>query len=410
MKKLAILILAGVSCVSAAAAEEQTFDSYCNLADYPESHRETHVIIDAALITPEPGGPIEENKDWRQRVTNLMNVSEPGALKRWDARERVTVSIAEGDGSGLRTVFSGCMPLYNAKEEKELSDKTSAVSKFIGSDWKRKLEKDEKEFRRKLTFSLVTAAKNITTPEAGKPFTESSLGQAINRGYRPSYQYGTPRLIIVTDLSNYKLPDGTTPELRAEGRKDADAWGADFGRSEVHLLGASSKTTASQNEYLKALFLEDKGLLKTITGLNGTLLVEEAPASIHIYQGLITYPDGKYPMTMRLALDNNRRAVNSWIEVQSDQLRFVPLEGALSCVGEASCTFVDTGDFAQIWSDDPGGEPEFENRMPFVGFRDISFELKDGKIDGKITDSSGYVPGMEDGLAFQMVEVENGAF
>jgi len=122
------------------------------------------------------------------------------------------------------------------------------------------------------------------------------------------------------------------------------------------------------------------------------------------------YPDGNYPFTMRLALDANLRAVNSWVEVQSDQLRFVPFEGALSCQSERNCSFIETGEFAQVWTDAPHGDPECLNWMPFVGFRDMTFSLEVITIEGLISDSACYVPELEDGLPFNLNRRDNAAF
>jgi hypothetical protein len=410
MRLISTFLVALFTTSLSAYADGKSYDAFCDLAGYPPALRETHIVVDSLLVTPEPGPPLEENKGWRQRVYELLDADDQGALKRWAARERITVSIAEADGSGLKEIFSGCMPLYSSDEQRQLSEKNSSIDTFLGRSWRDNLEKSVKAFRRSVTVSMVQAAKDVKAPKKGQPFITSGLGQSLARGYRPTYQYGTPRLVVLTDLSAYEFPEGDTKNLRAKGRKDASVWAADFGRSEVHVLGASGTIDSAQKEHMKALFLADKGNVLTIAGLQGALLAVAPPVDVKVYQGTVKFPDGDYPVTLRLALDANRRAVNSWMEVQSDQLRFVPLEGALSCVDQEVCTFLETGDFAQVWTDQPQGDPEFENWMPFVGFRDMKFELKDGRITGIITDSSGYVPGMEEGLPFTLIRVENGAF
>jgi len=400
----------GFLTATTAQSQARDYNAFCNMANFDTPLRETHIIIDAALITTEVDKPLGENRIWRQRVANLLDVSNQGALNRWGARERVSVSVAEGDGSGLKRIFSGCVPLYSVEEQKKLNEATGPLERFIGRDWERKHKKNIDDFRRSLTFSMVLAARDLKKAKKKLAFTESGIGQALVRGYRASHEYGTPRIIILTDLSFYDIKHADMKTARIAGREDAAKWGADLGRSEVHILGADGKTSSSTKEYIKSLFLSAQGEVLTISGLSGALLMENIPESVHVYQGTVTFPDGDYPVIMRLALDQNRRAVNSWIEIQSDQLRFVPFDGALSCVDEESCTFLETGNFAQVWTDTPSGDPEFVNWMPFVGFRDMKFEITEGKIEGIITDSSGYVPGMEDGLKFKLVLMPDGTY
>jgi hypothetical protein len=400
-------LLAGVQSVS---AQSYSDESYCNKNNVTPAKRQTAIVIDSALITPEPNGPKSENKYWRQRIARFVDANDQAVSRRFAPREPVTILVAEADGSGLRKLFYGCMPLYSAAEQKELEKKTSKSSRFFGKDWKARLKKDNGNFAGKVLLSLVANMKEITPVEEGLPFQKSGLGQSVARGYQPSLEYGVPRLIIVTDLSKYSFQDGEVPAAKKKGREHSAAWGGNFFRGEVHILGATQSEDLADKEYLKSLFLGSKGNLITIAGFNGALVDQAAPDTVTIYQGTIQYPDGEYPIAMRLALDSNRRAVNSWIEIQTDELRFVPFYGALSCKTEKKCTFIETGNLAQIWTDSPGGEPEFEQYMPFVGFRDMKFSILGNAISGAITDSSGEIPGMKDGLKFEMVKVENGTF
>jgi len=393
-----------------ASSQTRDYSSYCSITDLKSPLRETQIIIDAALISPEIDKPLDENRIWRQRVAELLDLSSQSALKRWGARERFTLSIAEGDGSGLMRIFSGCVPMYSVDEERELNKKTGAFARFIGNDWERKHNKDVDDFRRALTFSMVMAARDFKVARKKSKFINSGMGQSLARGYRASHEYGTPRIIVITDLSFYNFHDGDISENRIAGREDAGVWRANLGRSEVHILGADGKTSNATKEYLNSLFLAAQGEVLTISGLSGALLIENIPETVDVYQGTVSFPDGEYPVIMRLALDQNRRAVNSWIEIQSDQLRFVPFDGGLSCVDDDSCTFLETGDFAQVWTDSPSGDPEFVNWMPFVGFRDMKFEIIENKVEGLITDSSGYVPGMESGLKFKLILMPDGTY
>lgn len=408
---LSILLASLLASIQSASAQTYSDESYCNKNNLSAAKRQTAIVIDSALITSEPNGPIAENKYWRQKIARFMDANDQAVSRRFAPREPVTILVAEADGSGLRKLFYGCMPLYSAAEQKELEKKTSKSSRFFGKDWKASLKKNNENFAGKVLLSLVANMKDITPVEEALPFQKSGLGQSVARGYQPSLENGIPRLIIVTDLSKYSFIDGDdVPAAKKTGRKNASAWGGNFFRGEIHILGATQSEDLADKEYLKSLFLGSKGNLITITGFNGALVDQAAPEAVTVYQGTILYPDGEYPIAMRLALDSNRRAVNSWIEVQTDELRFVPFQGALSCKSEKKCVFLETGNLAQIWTDNPGGEPEFEQYMPFVGFRDMKFIVSGNAISGAITDSSGEIPGMKEGLKFEMTKVENGTF
>ena len=407
---LSILMVSSIASLQSVSAQSYSDESYCNKNNVSSAKRQTAIVIDSALITPEPNGPSSENKYWRQRIARFVDANDQAVSRRFAPREPVTILVAEADGSGLRKLFYGCMPLYSAAEQKALEKKTSKSSRFFGKDWKARLKKDSENFAGKVLLSLVANMKEITSVEEGLPFQKSGLGQSVARGYQPSLEYGVPRLIIVTDLSKYSFQDGDVPAAKKMGREQAAVWGGNFFRGEIHILGATQSEDLADKEYLKSLFLGSKGNLVTIAGFNGALVDQAAPETVTVYQGTIQYPDGEYPIAMRLALDSNRRAVNSWIEIQTDELRFVPFHGALSCKTEKKCTFIETGNLAQIWTDNPGGEPEFEQYMPFVGFRDMKFSISGNTISGAITDSSGQIPGMKDGLKFEMTKVENGTF
>ena len=405
------LLFITVSLNFEAISEEKVSDDFCaERVNLPSPIRQTQIIIDASMITPEANGakPDESNRLWRQRLVSLLDASDPSALRKWGSREPVTVSIAEADGSGLRPIFSGCMPLYSTAEKRDLNSKTSSFSRFVGRDWESEHEKVIEQFRRSLTFAVVMAAKDQPARKKSSSFIKSGLGQAIARGFNTSLD-SSPRVIILTDLDNYKFDINDSKKGRAEGKANALGWGADLGLSEIHILGVSGETSNATKDYLKSLFLASRGNILTMTGINGALPLKSIPDSLRVYQGTVSFPDtarkdfADFPITMTLSLDKNNRAVNSWIELEMFKSQFVPLEGTLTCLDKFSCKFIDVGDFAQVWSDSPGGEPEFTSLMPFVGFRDISFTLSDNDITGNVSDSTGYVLGLgKEGFKFRM--------
>ncbi len=410
LRQVALVMICICSGVAHAEYSDETF---CKLTEFELPLRQTHIVIDGAMVTHENEGPLAENKVWRQKVIAFLDAQDASILRRLAPRERISVSIAQTDGSGLQKLFAGCAPLYAAGEQQALAQNESSLAIFFGKGWRDQLGKQIDHFRRTLTLALVEGAKhNNSNKNKAEPFVESGLGQSLARGYSASLDYGIPRIVILSNLSKYHFAkdQADVKSARALARSQTTQWGADFNKAEVHILGASETQKARDKEYLKSLFLGAKGELVTLASLTGSLKEESVPTSVDIYRGTVSYPDGDFPTLMRVALDANKRSVNSWIEVQSDQIRFLPFDGGLTCTGENECTFIATGGFAQIWTDEPGGDPEFENWMPFVGFRNMTLTFEGDQVSGMITDSSGYVPGMEDGLPMKLQRVDGGAF
>lgn len=390
----------------------RSIDSYCDLSGYDRPLRQTLLVIDGRVVRPEPDGKlIEENRIWRRFVVDFLAPDNPAATQRLAPRERVTVSVAEPSGTGLKHLFDGCVPLYSQEEEAELAADESAVSTFFGRGWKANLESAIESFERKLILALAQGADiDFDLSQKKQPFSSGSLVSALANGTGLSGEHGIPRIVVYTDLSLYEMPSGNIGDARRRGRIAAQELGMNLGGAETHVLGVARNPRGPGAEHVRALLLAGRGKVVTMSGPGGSIESVNPPQSVRVYQGRIRYPDGQYPMRMRLALDRNGTAVNSWVEVQSDQTRFVPFGGLLTCQSEADCSFVGDRVFAQIWRESSGPNPEFANWMPFAGFRDFEFELGDERLKGRIHDPTGYVPGMESGLEFDLKFVENGRF
>jgi hypothetical protein len=407
--KYSVASIIGMIICTHSLADEIINDDFCaENSNIQAPLRNTQIIIDSALISPESAGEAASSKNqfWRQRVINLMDASKDSNRSKWASREPVSISVAEADGSGLKLVFSGCMPFYSQAERKKLSSATSSFSKFIGTDWERKHQKVISSFRSGAITAMKMAALDQSQPKKNSSFTKAGLGQAMARGFIAP-EDASSRIIILTDLTKYSFDTTSVISARAAGKEQADNWGADLGFSEVHVLGAGGSTENSAKEYLKALFLGAKGNIITMAGINGALPLKKTPISLRIYRGLINFPTRtrksgvELPITLRLTLDKNSKAINSWVIVQRQQEESVPLTGTLTCLD--TCRFIDSGDFAQIWSDSPGGEPEYDG-VPFGGMRDISFSITDKTLEGSITDPTARIAGKgsKQGLDFKM--------
>lgn len=405
---LALLLPAG-----AALAQPSVDDAYCQIDDLPASLRQTMIVIDGAIVEPEAVGPSAENRVWRQFVAQFVNAGDSLIRQRIDARERVTVSIANPDGSGLTLLFSGCVPLMRPEEEAELSAKSSMLDVFFGSDSRRKLSDAADRFTRTVAVAMVEGTQRLPQATAATgpvAFRDSALVASLTKSVGYALEDGVPRVLIVTDLSRYTLPEGDPAAARALGRADADVAGINFLRAEVHVFGASGGQSANERHYLDAFFLSSRGQLATLTSTNGALTAVAPPRSVAIYQGVVDYGETRYPVRMRLARDQNDSVVNSWIEMQASLPKFVPFSGIINCASEADCEYIGDNIFAQVWEDDPGPKADLQPWEPFGGMRGFRFDIDGKAITGLINDEQGFVVGNEEGLKFEMQLIENGLF
>lgn len=416
---VAIFVVSFLSVLAGAAhsSEMKTLETFCDLKGFDSPLRQTVVVIDGRLIAPEhaESGINPKNRVWREFIANLTNARDPSIHQRFAPRERVTVAIAAGDGSGVRNAFTGCLPSYSKNEISLMKKGQSSVGAFFTGGVESRLKGQADTFRQALLVALAEAAQKIHEGGASgkkhEDFVDSEFVSSLSKGVGISQENGIPRFVIFSELGNYQFPRGDVPSVKKEGRKEGEVSGMNLMGAEVHLVGVPPSNGKTTSEYLKSFFLSAKGNVVTLTGIDGTLNSVRAPVSVAVYQGLIKYPDGPATMRVRLALDRNGTAVNSWAEVISDRRRFTPFGGVLTCSTEKNCSFVGDRIFAQVWSDDPSPDPEFATWMPFGGFREFSFTLKDGNgISGTISDQSGYVPGMEKGLPFELHKVKNGRF
>lgn len=406
-----LLLFFSLVASSAFAQGSVVDDTYCTYQDRPAALRQTVLIIDGGIIVPEPEGPLPENQQWRRFVTQFLDNSDQLVRQRVDARERVTVGVANADGSGLTILFSGCVPLFRLEEETELDAKTNVFDTFFGNDWRRAFEKDGEKFRRQVSIALISGIKGL--PAAGPapmPFMDGALVSALTKSVGYSLERGIPRVVVYSDLSRYQFPTSDLPTVRTAGRTDGERAAIDLMRAEVHLFGATGAQTDAVKNYLEAFFLTSKGHLATLNATGGAMVSLAPPRSVEMYQGTIAYPDADYPVKMRLALDQSGAVVNSWIEVQSALSRFVPFSGIMDCAAELDCQYVGDNIFAQIWDDNPDAKADLQAWQPFGGMRGFTFALKGPSVNGLVKDEQGYIVGKEDGLVFSMSHVPNGLF
>ena len=393
-------------------AEPTVDTTFCNVEGLPSAKRQTVIIIDGSLVAEELEGakPLTENQNWRGFVTSFVDASQSSAQANLAPRERVTVSISNADGSGLSTLFSGCIPVFSSEEMEELQGKSSMVSTFFGTDWKSKQQKSAESIRRKALLSLVSGVKGLPRGDSeSTSFLEGPLVRSLRRAQKLNLAEGIPRIILYTNLSIYDFPRGDQAAIRNAAFADSRLAQIDLGYAELHLLSKAEPEGSNATDYLQAFFLGSRASLETISSISGNLTAISPPADVFVFQGSIDIGQmGRYPVFMRLATDRNGSIVNSWIEEQRSETRFVPFHGILTCSKEGSCSYVGDSNFSQVWSAEPGGPPECPAEMPFGGLRRLDFQLSGGVLAGKISDETCYFVGFEDGVAFSLNLVPNG--
>ena len=307
---LVIVCFSGMSFEAQARSVEQ----YCAFEGFGPPLRHTMIVIDGALVVkedrPDANSP---NAPWRSLVARLLEASDVGIRDRFAPRERVTVAVAHAGGAGLAAVFSGCLPFVSAEEAQALDARQNQWDAFVTGGWQARAKDAAETFRRQLVLALVEAAQ-VARAElpARVPFSAGGLVAGMAAGPALSLD-ALPRYVAITDFGRYEFPAGTVPELRARGRADAEAAELKLERSETHVIDIGSSAAGGQRPYVEALFLAGGGLVETVGSAGVGIKATPAPQTVEIFQGTIKFPDGEYPVRMRLALDRNGETVNSWI-------------------------------------------------------------------------------------------------
>ena len=410
-KTISCALLWLLATCGAALAAPITDDGYCQYQGLPPSLRQTLVIIDGAVVSPETSAPAQANSVWREFARRFVDALNPTASQLIDARERVTLAVANADGSGLTILFTGCVPLFRKEEQANLEGQTGVLAKFMGNDWRHSADAAGEKFRREATLAMIQGLKGVPVGKGdAAPFAQSSLINSIGKSLSYGLEDGVPRVVIFTDLNLYQFPSADIPTVRRTARVDAERDGLNLLRTEVHLFGVHGADDGSVSNYLQAFFLEGRGRLDTLTSVTGSLNPSSPPRSVSVFQGTIGFPDAEYPMRMRLAVDGNGTVVDSWVEIQSVESKFVPFSGILTCSTTDACQFTGDNVFAQVWSDNPDPKPEFDAWIPFGGMRNFSFTLTKDSIAGVVKDEVGYVVGRDNGLEFHLKRIANARF
>lgn len=407
--KIYPLLCGGVIALSTAipmAAQALVSDrSYCGHADMPAALRQTMIIVDGQILSPETSDPLVENRAWRAFMSRFVNAADPQIGVNIAPGEMITLAVANADGSGVTPIFSGCVPYFPESITAARQAESSGLSTFFGSDWNAQHKKMAGSFSDNAILAMVTEIRGL--PEAlplNSDFGNSTVAKSLAHGTAMDLAFGIPRIILFTDLSLYELPTQNGTEARLLGFAAAENLNADFQYADIHILTAGAPADGSR-DYLEAFFLQGRGSLQDLSSASGNLNLGQPPARVEVFNGVMHFPvqGVMHPgsLRLRLAITADNRVVSSWIEENRQQKRYLPFRGDLDCV-DGICDYLGDGVFAQIWSPEPGGDPECLESMPLIGMRVLNFALDEDRVTGVVNDDVCVVVGAEEGIQFNL--------
>jgi hypothetical protein len=408
MLRRSILLAAILAGFSSVPGRAQNFDAYCNRPDSAPALRQTVILLDEHDVRPEPGGEANpDNRPWRQYLGMLLLPTNPSLLEQnFAPRERVSIALVRKDGAGLRQIFTGCLPFFSPAERAKLAHDAGMMQQvhaFFGSGPAAGARRDMDMFRIQLgnAFKSALDPSALSAPsgrERNDAPASSSLAASLKQAKLFNPYYGLPRIVLFSDLTRL-LRD--MPVDRAGARK----WGfdqgfqsdIDFGNAELYISGLRGSQNGSLRDGLEAFALASHAELAGMGPFASLPSFRAPPQRIYRFNGLIRYPDNRFPIRIRLALDENGSLVNSWLSVQTSREQFAPLHGILTCEANDACVYSGDQQFSQLWNParNAGGQPAFGEALPFGGARSLNFQTRDGGLSGSISDTLVHFAGLK---------------
>lgn len=211
---------------SLAQAQQTVINDHCPDGEGQHgSLRQTVVIVDGAIISEDgEDGPSAENQEWRRFASTFIDASSPLVSQLLGPRERVTIAIANADGSGLTPIFTGCVPLVSEEEARLLDQETSTLDEFFGRDWRSLNEKAATAFARAARLALIrgTAEAIVGKPARTQTFAQGSLVASLRNSPGFDLSDGLVRYVILSDLGLYDVQKTDIETARANGFRDAE--------------------------------------------------------------------------------------------------------------------------------------------------------------------------------------------
>lgn len=388
---LLTLGFAAFAFLPAYAADTTVAEESCSIEGFPRALRQTIVVIDEMAVEAWTSGDMSEaNRRWINAVISLAGVQEAQSNGNSAPRERITVLLGRTSGSDLVRVFTGCPPTFSREELEKIDAKSTGITRsfdeWLGKDPKSRVEADQKAFRIKLLGALVQLTKEPLKVKA----TESNfLALLPEVGRNFDLGSGLPRMVFFSPLALKAAQFDSKKAAREAGFQEASHYAADLKRAEVYVVRGKNQGNAFASDYISALLLGSKGYLIATSGETLPAL-RDAPQTIAVYGGFISYGLIKAPMQIRLAIDSTGSLVNSWVEVSVDRSVATPLTVKAVCKGLSldNCTIQGDGkDFSQLWAAElDRSKPTFDQHLPFSGIRGFQMTTELKGVTGTFSD------------------------
>lgn len=367
-------------------------EAYCSKTGLAAPLRQTFILIDAKVLKKAEMATDFATRNAFVRDLGLAFANPALALASGlsDPRERISILLVPTDGSPAQLMFTGCIPGLSSDEEAAARAGNSSLGEFFTGDALSGMAKDAEQFQISMIGGLTAAAKRgaeTLEPQTG-PIAASTLFSAIraSRGVLEPPKGTIARYVIVTDLSaaTFESPESSdTP--RKQGQAAGFKAGGDFGLSDVMVVqpeGAAPKG----KDYLEGFLLAQGGRLVSYSS-GKPMAGERAPKAVRYFEGEAAYPGRSERLILRIADDGKGNLSSSWLTLLGGVNKPIPLTGQISCSSPTICKVTsDDKGFAQIWSPQPGGEPEFINELPFAGMRNFAFEIQGKELKGEASD------------------------
>lgn len=389
--------LAGCGPQTHSSGDSKRFEAYCNLQGFAPSLRQTVIVIDENVVTPNPqaGSLAPENLAWTRWLGAMTGASGSSTSTPFAPRERLSLYMAPKDGSAPKLVFTGCLPGFSAEEVQALARKqgglSTATKSYFGSGLNETATKDAKKFN--ALFGAAVA--KMADPGAlsnrgvgGSDLGASSLMDSLRHGGVVNLEAGVPRVMIYTNLSRFSSPWSDVPAARKAGFEAAKQAPIDLKRADVYVAGPNGGAGSDKlKEYADAFLLGSGGALKG-WGVSDAPASEPAPQHVRVFSGLVRFGSEDVPVRLRLGTTDSGRIVSSWISVRRDVETATPFTGEIVNDGQGGEIGKNDGrGLGQLWSLNPDPTPEWGSEMAFGGLRNIEFQIApDGSLTGKVSD------------------------
>lgn len=367
-------------------------EAYCNKPGLTAPLRQTFILIDAKVLKKAEMATdfAERNafvRDLGLAFTNPVLALASGLS---DPRERISILVVPTDGSPAQLVFTGCIPGLSTDEEAAARSGNSSLGEFFTGDALSGIAKDAEQFQIAAVGGLTSAAKRgVETPEPQTgQLAATAFFSAIraSRGVLEPTKGSIARYVFVTNLgaATFESPESKDSSHR-QGQDAGFKAGGDFGLADVMIVQPEG-TTPKGKEFLEGFLLAQGGRLASYSS-GKPMAGERAPKFVRLFEGEAAYPGRSERVNLRIADDGKGNLSSSWLTMLGGVNKPIPLTGQISCSSPSICKLSsDDKGFAQVWSPQPGGEPEFINELPFAGMRNFAFEMQGKEIKGDVSD------------------------